>query len=496
MLSYLTDRHKRLKVATVLIAASLFLYIRKKSRRERLRKSAVVDGRVLPGFENVRKKCLENIFREKDHGMQVCCYHRGEPVVDISGGPSTTNRMFPESLSVIFSCSKVMESLVISILVDRGLLDYDDPVAKHWPEFGEHICDKLTVKDLMRHQSGLSGVVEPIPLSVIDDPASLERALLQQKCFFNPYDENDQALFDAEREREHLLKTAHIDGFTSNVKSGTRRQAYNAVTRGFYSATLVRKVDPKSRTIDQFFEEEIAINFAEMNGRDCYIGCPQSEQARCINPTEENALSALLRIASHFFLPKQVVHFLYDDFGRLFEYEKLVIKNLFYTHRRKLALQAYLTVKGSFSPTVIAGDSKVRAVPMASVTTVANARSMACIMSQVASCGSDFESVKLLSEKGLQRGLETEGALVDEILARPVTYTAAGWGADRFEFVGCEGWYGWAGLGGSMLLFNPATKSSFAYVPSHLGKRLYKPRGISYLKEFMASIEKVEKQQS
>ena len=49
-----------------------------------------------------------------------------------------------------------MASTVIHRLADRGLIDYDVPVAEYWPEFGANGKSEITVRDVMRHRAGLS----------------------------------------------------------------------------------------------------------------------------------------------------------------------------------------------------------------------------------------------------------------------------------------------------------------------------------------------------
>jgi CubicO group peptidase (beta-lactamase class C family) len=58
--------------------------------------------------------------------------------------------------AMVWSATKGMASTVIHRLVDRGLLDYDVPVAEFWPEFGANGKADITVRDVMRHRAGLS----------------------------------------------------------------------------------------------------------------------------------------------------------------------------------------------------------------------------------------------------------------------------------------------------------------------------------------------------
>jgi CubicO group peptidase (beta-lactamase class C family) len=59
---------------------------------------------------------------------------------------------------MVFSATKGLASTVIHRLVDRGLIDYDAPVAEYWPEFGANGKAALTVREVMRHRAGLSGL--------------------------------------------------------------------------------------------------------------------------------------------------------------------------------------------------------------------------------------------------------------------------------------------------------------------------------------------------
>ena len=50
------------------------------------------------------------------------------------------------------------------------------------------------------------------------------------------------------------------------------RQAYHALTLGFYEGELLRRVDPQHRSLGQFFQDEIASPL----GLDFYIRLPES----------------------------------------------------------------------------------------------------------------------------------------------------------------------------------------------------------------------------
>lgn len=63
---------------------------------------------------------------------------------------------------MVASCTKIAESVSIALLVDKGLLSYDDTIASHWPEFGQNGKEHITVRQLMMHQAGLSALDRPV----------------------------------------------------------------------------------------------------------------------------------------------------------------------------------------------------------------------------------------------------------------------------------------------------------------------------------------------
>ena len=86
-------------------------------------------------------------------------YLDGRPVVDVWTGFSDRSGQRPweaNTGAMVFSATKGLASTVIHRLVDRGLIDYDAPVAQFWPEFGVNGKAGITVRDVMRHRAGLS----------------------------------------------------------------------------------------------------------------------------------------------------------------------------------------------------------------------------------------------------------------------------------------------------------------------------------------------------
>lgn len=92
-------------------------------------------------------------------GGALSIYLHGQPVVDVWTGYSDrrgTEFWTADTGAMVFSATKGMAATVIHRLVDRGLIEYDKPVAEYWPDFGANGKADITVRDVMRHRAGLS----------------------------------------------------------------------------------------------------------------------------------------------------------------------------------------------------------------------------------------------------------------------------------------------------------------------------------------------------
>ena len=92
-------------------------------------------------------------------GGALSVYLDGRPVVDVWTGWSDRRGRHPweaDTAPMVFSATKGVASTVIHRLADRGLIDYDAPVAEYWPEFAANGKKAVTVRDVMRHRAGLS----------------------------------------------------------------------------------------------------------------------------------------------------------------------------------------------------------------------------------------------------------------------------------------------------------------------------------------------------
>jgi CubicO group peptidase (beta-lactamase class C family) len=136
-----------------------------------------VQGLVRSGFEPVRDVIAASLANGGDIGCSVAVFIDGEPVVDIWGGfydAARTRAWEHDTIVNTFSSTKTMTALAAMILVDRGVVDLDAPVARYWPEFSQAGKGRVRVRHLLSHMSGLAGWTEDL---TVDDLLDREKSL-------------------------------------------------------------------------------------------------------------------------------------------------------------------------------------------------------------------------------------------------------------------------------------------------------------------------------
>jgi CubicO group peptidase (beta-lactamase class C family) len=207
---------------------------------ELLRSDDQIHGTVSEGFEPVKEAFAENFARRKELGAACCVYHHGEKVVDLWGGirnKATGQPWEDDTMALVFSATKGFAAMAMAMAQSRGLLDYEERVCTYWPEFAEQGKEDVTVRLLLAHQAGLFAFDERVDKAVVADLDQLAAVMARQKPEWPPGE----------------------------------RQAYHAISLGFYEGELLRRVDPKHRTLGQFFQDEIASPL----GADVYVRLPK-----------------------------------------------------------------------------------------------------------------------------------------------------------------------------------------------------------------------------
>jgi len=213
-----------------------------------------ISGTVRSRFEPVRQAFAENFARRGELGGACCAYQRGEKVVDLWGGIRNKQTAEPwqqDTMVIVHSATKGLAAMTLAIAHSRGWLDYEQRVCHYWPEFAQHGKDRITVRQLLAHQAGLFAIDEPVDRETVAHLDRLAVVLARQKPAWEP----------------------------------GARQAYHALTLGFYEGELLRRIDPAHRSLGRFFQDEIATPLE----LDAFIripdGIPNSRLATLAPPT-------------------------------------------------------------------------------------------------------------------------------------------------------------------------------------------------------------------
>ncbi|MCO1574233.1 beta-lactamase family protein [Crossiella sp. SN42] len=176
-------------------------------------------------------------------GAACSVYVGGRPVVNLYGGLADrqANRLWRKDTVIqVASTTKGMTAICAHLLVQRGQLDLDAPVADYWPEFAVNGKEQVLVRWLLSHQAGLP---------IVDGPLTF-----QQACAWHP-------VIRALEAQQPLWRpgTEHV---------------YHSVTYGFLVGELVRRITGKS--LGTFFAEEVVRPL----GLSAWIGLPEKEEHR------------------------------------------------------------------------------------------------------------------------------------------------------------------------------------------------------------------------
>jgi CubicO group peptidase (beta-lactamase class C family) len=195
---------------------------------------AQVEGRLAPGFESIAEVFSAHV----DGGGAFAAFAGGEPVVDIWAGDGWRE----DSLALVFSGTKGLVAVCMLMLVERGLLDLDAPMARHWPEFAAAGKEGALVRQALSHTVGVPGLRRGFTFEDALDGPKMSAAVAAEAPFW-PTGE---------------------------------RLAYHAFTYGWICDALVRRVD--GRSVARFFADEVAAPLE----LDLWIGLPEPEEPRVV----------------------------------------------------------------------------------------------------------------------------------------------------------------------------------------------------------------------
>jgi CubicO group peptidase (beta-lactamase class C family) len=207
---------------------------------------ADLEGTCDERFDAVRRALAGNVESGEELGASIVLDLDGDVVVDIWGGFCDEDRTVPwqqDTITNVWSTTKTVTSLAALMLVDRGQLDVDAPVAQYWPEFAAAGKQDVLVRHLLSHTSGVSGLDQP---AVIED------------------------LYDWDKSTARFA--AQAPWWEPGTASG-----YHAFNFGHLIGEVLRRITGTS--LKQFVADEIAGPL----GADFQIGAAESDWPRIAN---------------------------------------------------------------------------------------------------------------------------------------------------------------------------------------------------------------------
>lgn len=202
-----------------------------------------ISGFCDPAFGEVARAFEVNFRGRGEAGASVCVIAQGRTVVDLWGGlrdPVTGAPWERDTVSVVFSCTKAATAICAHVLIDRGLIDLDQPVSCHWPEFAAAGKESVTLRMLLDHTAGVPAFREKLKQGAFYDWDYMVERFERESPFWEP----------------------------------GSRVGYQMMNFGWSVGEVIRRIT--GRSLGTFFREEVAEPF----GLDFRIGAPDDLEAR------------------------------------------------------------------------------------------------------------------------------------------------------------------------------------------------------------------------
>lgn len=359
-----------------------------------------VQGEVAPGWEPVRDAFAANFDERGDVGAGVAVYHRGRLVVDLLGGHRDLDRTVPygpDALQLVFSTTKGMTAVCVALCLQRGWLSTGTRVRDLWPELPADV----TVEQLMSHQAGLVTVEPPLAFEQALDWDTVVKGLEGTEPLWAP-------------------GTAH---------------GYHAVTYGWLAGELVRRSDPRGRSLGRFFAEEVAAPL----GLETWIGLPASHEPRVapLFPSAPPSDPAIVAMMEAMMGPSTTG-------GKA------------------------LSMSGAFTPAdgrLVWNLPELHAAEIGAANGITNARSLARMY---ASTVSDVDGVRLLAPDTVADARTARSKAPDKCLLVETSFGIGFMLDTGFNPLLTPGSFGHPGAGGSLGFADPEAEVGFGYVMNQM----------------------------
>jgi len=385
-----------------------------KCRLRSIRPYQITVDVLAPETENIRAAFAANFARGLERGAQLVVYNDGKRTVDLSGitlPEDPAIRPYDgDSINMIWSSGKVLTSIAMCILVDKGVLNYGEKVCKYWPEFAKNGKENIRVEDVLRHDSGLYAFVRTLS-----------------------YDETLRSIGEV----------------IENSRPLCNARVYHAYSRGLILNQICIRCDPKQRTIARLLEDEI---FSKIGMADDFILAKAREDVlKRMHPfTNKSPLWEMANITCPALMGCNMPWTSTSRGER-----KSVISLILNIDRFKASLMWEDPLTFDMAAEQNFAANPQNEIEVSSCWFLTTARLMAkcaALMSQ----GGVIDGVRILKQATVEEALSEPKMDLEVNFDTLLTFTRGGFGVMTFdnhvEITGNE-FYGWVGFNGSIMLF-------------------------------------------
>jgi CubicO group peptidase (beta-lactamase class C family) len=124
----------------------------------------MINGYCEEKYNSIKKIFGDYFLNNQEIGASFAIYKEGKPLIDLWGGfQNKDNKKWEENTIVnVFSATKGIYEIIVSILIDKCILDLEKPVSYYWDSFKVSNKKEIKLKHILSHQSGLYRFKEKI----------------------------------------------------------------------------------------------------------------------------------------------------------------------------------------------------------------------------------------------------------------------------------------------------------------------------------------------
>ncbi|NBV39724.1 MAG: class A beta-lactamase-related serine hydrolase, partial [Proteobacteria bacterium] len=218
------------------------------------------------------KKIFEDYFlKQEEIGASFAIYKEGKPLIDLYGGfKNKNNEKWEENTIVnVFSATKGIYEIIVSILINENILDLEKPVSYYWDAFKQSNKREIKLKHILSHQSGLYRFKEKVTQQDLLDWNKIISILENQ-------------------EPDHLCG---------------EKTYYHAKTHGFLIGEIIKKTTKKSlgKLVYELLSKKFKLDF--------FIGTPKNQLSNIAFLYENNTKNKISPEFNAFNNPEHEINF-------------------------------------------------------------------------------------------------------------------------------------------------------------------------------------------